>query len=98
MKRAVRRSRIPKQATCHTFRHSFATEALRGGCDIRTLQHVMGHRDVRTAMIYLHVVEQSGLHLRSAFDQPDPLDEDGPDPVGPPNVHRAPEWNPGERR
>lgn len=55
-KRAVRRSGIPKRATCHTFRHSSATEVLRGGCDIRTLQHVKGHKDVRTTMIYLHAV------------------------------------------
>jgi site-specific recombinase XerD len=60
MKAAVRRSGIPKRATCHTFRHSFATEALRGGCDLRTLQHVMGHRDIRTTTIYLRVVEQTG--------------------------------------
>jgi site-specific recombinase XerD len=53
----VRRSGITKRATCHTFRHSFATEALRGGCDIRTLQHVMGHKNIRATMIYLHVVE-----------------------------------------
>jgi hypothetical protein len=60
LKPAVRRSGIPKRATCHTFRHSFATEALRGGCDLRTLQHVMGHRDIRTTTIYLRVVEQTG--------------------------------------
>lgn len=51
VKAAVRSSGITKPATCHTFRHSFATEALRGGCDIRTLQHVMGHKDIRTTMI-----------------------------------------------
>ena len=61
---------ITKRVGCHTFRHSFATEALRGGCDIRTLQHVLGHKDVRTTMIYLHVVEQTGYHIRSPLDRP----------------------------
>ncbi|MEX0891164.1 MAG: integron integrase, partial [Gemmatimonadota bacterium] len=71
VKRAVRRSGITKRASCHTFRHSFATEALRSGCDIRTLQHVMGHKDIRTTMIYLHVIEQTGHHIRSPLDRPD---------------------------
>lgn len=74
VKHAVRRSGITKRASCHTFRHSFATEALRGGCDIRTLQHVMGHKDIRTTMIYLHVVEQTGHHMRSPLDRPDDPD------------------------
>jgi integron integrase len=79
VKRAVRRSGVDKRASCHTFRHSFATEALRGGCDIRTLQHVLGHTDVRTTMIYLHVVEQSGFYVRSPLDRPDdPDDADDP--------------------
>jgi integron integrase len=92
VKAAVRRSGIPKRATCHTFRHSFATEALRGGCDIRTLQHVMGHRDVRTTMIYLHVVEQSGLQLRSPLDRPDDLVDFDPDPIGSPGEQSAAHW------
>jgi integron integrase len=77
VKAAVRRSSVSKHASCHTFRHSFATEALRGGCDIRTLQHVLGHKDVRTTMIYLHVVEQTGFYVRSPLDRPpDPDDPD----------------------
>jgi integron integrase len=84
VKRAVRRSRINKRATCHTLRHSFATEALRSGCDIRTLQHVMGHKDVRTTMIYLHVVEHSGLHFRSPLDRPDDPEDIEAGPVGRP--------------
>jgi integron integrase len=81
VKAAVHRSGINKPASCHTLRHSFATEALRGGCDIRTLQHVMGHKDIRTTMIYLHAVEQTGFHVRSPLDRPgDPADEE--DPVG----------------
>jgi integron integrase len=93
MKAAVRRSGIPKRATCHTFRHSFATEALRGGCDIRTLQHVMGHKDIRTTTIYLHVVEQTGLFIRSPLDRPDdPDDFDNPDPVGRPLRGMGRQW------
>lgn len=61
--------------TRHAFRHSFATEALRGGCNIRTLQHVMGHKDIRTTMIDLHVVEQTGHHIRSPLDRPDDPDD-----------------------
>jgi len=76
VKAALRRSGITKRASCHTFRHSFATEALRGGCDIRTLQHVMGHKDIRTTMIYLHVVEQTGYCIHSPLDRPDdPADD-----------------------
>jgi integron integrase len=71
VKRAAEAAGITKRVGCHTFRHTFATEALRGGCDIRTLQHVLGHKDVRTTMIYLHVVEQTGYHIRSPLDRPD---------------------------
>ena len=83
VKRAVRRSGIRKRATYHTFRHSFATEALRGGCDIRKLRHVIGHKDVRTTTIYLHVVEQTGLVIRP-LDRPDDLADYDVDPVGTP--------------
>jgi integron integrase len=76
-KAAVRHSGIAKRATCHTLRHSFATETLRAGCDIRTLQQIMGHRDIRTTMIYLHVVQQTGLHIRSPLDRPDDYDDVG---------------------
>jgi integron integrase len=81
IKRAVRRSGITKRATCHTLRHSFATEALRGGCDIRTLQHVMGHKDLRTTTIYLHVVEQTGFFIRSPLDRPDDPDDEEHDAI-----------------
>ena len=81
VKAGARRSGIAKRVSCHTFRHSFATEALRGGCDIRTLQHVMGHTDVRTTMIYLHVVEHTGLHIRSPLDRPDDPEDWRSDPV-----------------
>lgn len=108
VKRAVRRSGITKRATCHTFRHSFATEALRGGCDIRTLQHVLGHKNIRTTMIYLHVVEQTGLFMRSPLDRPDDPEDIDREPPGTPWTgvvrHRAsatlePEpGRPGRRR
>jgi integron integrase len=81
VKAAVRRSGITKPATCHTFRHSFATEALRGGCDIRTLQSVMGHKDLRTTTIYLHVVDESGLNIRSPLDRPDEPEAAHQDPA-----------------
>ncbi len=88
VKAAVRRSGVAKRASCHTFRHSFATEALRGGCDIRTLQHVMGHKDIRTTMIYLHVVEQTGFNIHSPLDRPDEAGETDADlspvPTAPP--------------
>jgi integron integrase len=92
VKAAVRRSGIVKRASCHTFRHSFATEALRGGCDIRTLQHVMGHKDIRTTMIYLHVIEQTGYYVQSPLDRPDDPDDSPADPVGRPWTAGTMQW------
>lgn len=68
VKRAVRASGIMKPATCHTLRHSFATQMLRNGYDIRTVQQLLGHKDVRTTMIYTHVVDQVGFGVRSPLD------------------------------
>jgi len=69
VKKAVRAAGILKPATCHTFRHSFATQMLRNGYDIRTVQQLLGHKDVRTTMIYTHVVDQVGFGVRSPLDR-----------------------------
>lgn len=68
MRRAIDQAGIAKHGSCHTLRHSFATHLIEDGYDIRTVQELLGHRDIRTTMIYVHVLNRGGRGVRSPLD------------------------------
>src|SRR5207342_3956 len=92
VKKAMREAGVAKAASCHTFRHSFATHLLESGYDIRTVQELLGHRDVTTTMIYTHVLNQGPAAARSPLDRlisSPPIDTASPLPAPPLRPPRA---------
>jgi integron integrase len=73
VKRAMLDAGVAKHGSCHTLRHSFATHLLEDGYDIRTIQQLLGHTDIRTTSVYLHVIDRGALGVRSPLDGPRPI-------------------------
>jgi site-specific recombinase XerD len=67
--RAIKRAKIEKHVTSHTFRHSFATHMLADGYDMPVVQELLGHKDMRTTRIYTHVLNRPGISVKSRLDR-----------------------------